>query len=112
MANILPTSVLPSFKLLANGGTAPSEGIFIPLSSLTGLTSAEANESTGDGRKVAYEVVKALYSSYVALSDVAKPAHFLADLSPPVGLTADTVRRTYTLSFDLNITGSDVTPES
>ncbi len=111
MANILPTSVFPGFKLLSSGDTAPETGIFIPLSSLTGLTTAEASETTGDGRKVAYEVTKAMHSSYANLSDAAKPNHFLADISPPVGLTADVVRRTYTLSFDLNITGSDVTTE-
>lgn len=112
MANILPTSLFSGYKLLSNGAPAPSEGIFIPLSTLPGLTSAEGNETTGDGRKVAYEVTKAMYQSYSNLVDSAKPSHFLADLSPPVGLTPDTVRRTYSLSFDLNISGSDVTTES
>lgn len=112
MPNILPSSVFSGYKLLASGAATPSQGVFIPLSTLTGLTEDEAHETTGDGRKVAYEVVRALYAGYLAIPDTAKPNHFLADLSPPVGLTADVVRRSYSLSFDLNISGSDVTNET
>lgn len=112
MPNILPASVFPGYQLLANGEAAPAQGVFIPLSTLTGLTAEEAAETTGDGRKVAYEVARAMHASYTGLSDAAKPSHFLADVAPPVGLTADVVRRTYTLSFDLNIDGSDVTNET
>jgi hypothetical protein len=112
MANVLPGSLFPNYQLLASGADAPSDGVFIPLATLVGLTSAEANASTGDGRKVAYELTRALYNNFSNLADSAKPTHFIADIAPPVGLTPDIVRRTYTLSFDLDITGSDVTTET
>jgi hypothetical protein len=111
MAAILPTALFPGFDLLAANAQAPSEGIFIPLTALEGLTSAEANEMTGDGRKVAYEIIRAIQTRYQALADNAKPQRMVCSVAPPVGLTADIVRRTYTMGFDLLISGSDVPAE-
>lgn len=111
MPDILPSALFPGFQLLAANAQAPAEGVFVPLSALEGLTSAEANGSTGDGRKVAYELVRAMQTRYQALSDAAKPQRMVCSVAPPVGLSADVVRRTYTLGFDLLISGSDVPPE-
>ncbi len=111
MADILPTALFPNYQLLASNASAPAEGIFIPLSDLTGLLSAEANASTGDGRKVAYEVIRKIVASYQGLATDARPSRMNVAASTPTGITADIVRRSYTLSFDVGISATDVAAE-
>lgn len=111
MATILPTALFPNYQLLAASASAPSEGIFIPLSDLTGLVSAEANATTGDGRKVAYELVRKIVGSYQGLATDARPGRMGVAASTPTGITAEIVRRSYTLSFDVGIGATDLADE-
>jgi len=112
MAAVLPPALLPGFTLLDAAEAAPSQGIFIPLASLPALTAGEANETTGDGRKVAYELTKALQTNYAALADNAKPAKMAITKATPTGINPTTVRQAFTASFDLDFSAADVAPEA
>jgi hypothetical protein len=112
MANITPQNILPGYDLVAANGTVASESLCIPLSSLPGLTAVEADETTGDGRKVAYELCKAIQSGYTALATAARPSRMTASKGTPSGVDADTVQQSFTFSFQLGITGTDVAAES
>lgn len=104
MAAIVPTQILPNYE---SDGT----NITIPLATLSGLTAAEANPATGDGRKVAFELVKAMHTNLQGLADAAKPAQFLTSESTPTGQGPNEVRKAYTFTFDVNISAVDVAEE-
>ncbi len=104
MAAILPTDIIPNYS---SDGT----DITIPLTDLPGLEAAEANAATGDGRKVAYELVRAIHSNLQALDDAAKPTQFLTSESTPTGQGPNEVRKAYTFTFDVNISAVDVAEE-
>lgn len=67
MAAILPTVVFPTM-------TSDAEGITIPYADLAGLTQAEANVTTGDGRKVLEALVRNAVQNILALDAVNRPA--------------------------------------
>jgi hypothetical protein len=52
MASILPTDVFPGYEYVAAAGTVTANSIVIPLSDLPELTTAEADEATGDGSQL------------------------------------------------------------
>lgn len=109
--SILPTAILPNYAYLDSGETAPAAGIFVPLASLPGLTAAEANATTGDGRKVAFELCRAMFSNLEALPAANRPARFTITRGIPAGIDQTIVRQTYTLSFDIDFSGADVANE-
>ncbi|MDG2614706.1 hypothetical protein P7L53_00475 [Thermoleptolyngbya sichuanensis XZ-Cy5] len=109
--SILPGAILPNYAYLASGDAAPANGIFVPLASLTGLTPAEANATSGDGRKVAFELCRAMFVNLDALPTANRPSRFTITRGIPAGIDQTIVRQTYTLSFDIDFSGSDVAAE-
>ncbi len=107
----LPTVLLSGYELLAATDPAPAQGIFIPLATLTGLTAAEADEETGDGRKVAFELCRALQTSFAAIPLANRPTRMNAAKGTPAGVDANTVSQSYTFTYQLGISGSDVADE-
>jgi hypothetical protein len=93
---------------MTSNGTA----ITIPLTALTGLTAGEADPDTGDGRKVAYEITRAIVEKVTALPTADRPNRMTVTTGTLQGISATVARRGYTLSYDLDITGSDVAPEA
>ena len=110
MATPSPTTLIPGYQFLASGTTAPSAGIFIPLSSLTGLTSDVANGSTGDGRAVIFRLTQSLLAAYNGLTTV--PTHYGITKDVPTGVDTNTIRQTYSFIYDLSLTNVDLVPES
>lgn len=111
MPAILPTAILPGYEVLAAGAATPSQGIFIPLASLVGLTAGEADEATGDGRKVAFELSRTIFTNYTAIATANRPAKFSITRGTPAGVDASTVRQSYTYTFDLDVSASDMSSE-
>lgn len=111
MANIEPQVYLGGFALLVATTPAPSQGIFIPLASLPGLTAAEADPYSGDVRKIMYELNRTLFARFNAFAPGDKPTKFTITRATPVGVNATTIRQGYTTSFDLAIDNVDVAAE-
>lgn len=107
----LPADFFTGYQLLANAEAAPAQGIFIPLTSLSGLTAAEADEGTGDGRKVAFELVRTVNEKYNALAAADRPTRMSVTVGTPTGINSTTVRRTYTMTFDVDIAATDLASE-
>lgn len=103
MADIFPTALYPNYALLAAAATTPSEGIFIPLSDLASLSSAEANATTGDGRAVFYALVQDGYAGIQALAVEARPTKLTITKANPTGIGVDLVRQNFTVGVDLTI---------
>lgn len=98
-------------NVLFPGYDADATSITIPLSALSGLTAAEADAVTGDGRKVAYELTKAIAERLLAIPAASRPTRMAATIGTLQGLTPTLARRSYTLSYDVDASGADVAPE-
>jgi hypothetical protein len=94
--NPAPTSLWPSYS---SDGTS----LTISLAALPGLTSAEANATTGDWRNVLLAIVSSAYAHYAGLTDADVPQALKLD--PPQmypvtsGPLEGTFRTTYAMQF-------------
>lgn len=82
---------------------------------LTELTDAEANATTGDVRKLFYALVEKMYAAYMAQASADRPTKMAIVRSTSINDTAGSGVRSYTFTFYLD-TGTDpafeVTDES
>ena len=77
MANILPTVPFPGYEFKAAAAAVTADSIVIPLTALAGLTSVEANATTGDGRKVCEAIVRESVQNILALAAANRPVSFI-----------------------------------
>ena len=110
-ASIVPTDYLAGYTYLANGAAAPAAGIFIPLTTLTGLDASEADAATGDIRKIARSVFDALYTSYAAKTEAPSKFNILRSRNPSFSGTDLMVEDSYTVTVSLTGTIGDVAAE-
>lgn len=107
MPNVTPAALFTGYELLAATDPAPAEGIFIPLTAFSGgggeLTAANADPSTGDGRKVVYEFVETVNRKIAALDAASKPRFMTISRSETRGNAADSITRSITLKFEEQI---------
>jgi hypothetical protein len=61
---MLPTDLFEDYSLET---VETTEGIFIPLASIDGLTAAEADPVTGDGREVLRTLLATAYANFASL---------------------------------------------
>jgi hypothetical protein len=73
MPAILPTDVFPGYEYVAAAGTVTANSIVIPLSDLTELTTAEANETTGDGSQLIRAIDIAIAKAFTTLPTEERP---------------------------------------
>lgn len=107
MADVLPTVF---FAGLTTDGT----NLTIPIASLIGLTAGEEDPATGDGRELARSIVETIATKFLALDAANRPSRMSANKANPTGLAIDTVRQSYTLSFDIELDQAtvDLAPEA
>jgi hypothetical protein len=107
MAAVTPSDFFTGLELLSAGGTATAESIAIPLASLSGLVSAEADPATGDGREVARILAQTIADKFAALG-AAAPS-FMSVTQPNLSaVSASRVRKQIILSFDIDIPATDL----
>jgi hypothetical protein len=105
MADIAPTVLFPGFELVSANGTVTADSIVIPLADLPGLTAAEANPTTGDGREIARQLDIAIHEAYAGLSSEARPTAMTSTLGIGAMANGDrrvTITKTYLLSAPVN----------
>lgn len=102
MANILPTAIFPNM-------TSDVTGITIPYTDLAGLTQAEADVGTGDGREVARSLEESIFAAISALGAGVAPEEMTVskNTTPTTGTNA--IRDSYTFTFDVIVDPSTVT---
>ena len=76
------------------------------------ITTAEANATTGDIRKIYYGIVEKLFQSYLAKATADRPNRMSLSKSSNVDATTGLITTSYTIQFVLAATGLDVTTES
>lgn len=84
---------------LFSGYTSDGTNITIPIASLSGLTAAEANATTGDGREVLRSIMITATNAVSALPTADKPTKMTLTASNPQAISPEQQRQTYTASF-------------
>ena len=75
------------------------------------ITTAEANSSTGDVRKIYYGIVEQLYQSFLAKAVADRPNRMTITKNAGVDATTGLITTNYTFQFVLAASGLDVTSE-
>jgi hypothetical protein len=96
------------------GITSDGTSITIPLTDLPGLSAAEADATTGDGRKVFYGIIEQSHQALSALDAANRPQKMSLTKQQPAGVGVNQVRVPYGVSFDLTIDPDiiEVSPEA
>jgi len=82
----------------------------VPVATFSELSTGEADGDTGDVRKVCYAICEHLYDTYTATSSSNRPTTMRINRN--VSASSDgTLTYTYSLQFDMAVTGADVTDE-
>lgn len=107
MAAITPTDLFPGYEFKAAAAAVTADSIVIPLSALSGLTSAEANATTGDGREVARQIDRAIHAAIAALPSIERPEQMQSETFE--AQTSNAVREVgYTRRYNLAIVSSQL----
>ena len=113
--NATPSGWLGSGYTLSGSGTTAAINFGISGNTnetLPQLTTAEANASTGDIRKIYYGIVEQLYQAYIGKATADRPNRMVLTRSSSVDSTTGLITSTYSIQFVLAATGLDVTSES
>lgn len=110
-ASIVPTDYIPGYAYLANGATAPSNGIFIPLATLPSLDASEANASTGDIRKVIAAVLDVFNTNYNLQTEKPTKLTIRSTRQPSYSGATLVIADAYTVSVTRGGTIGDVAAE-
>jgi len=113
--NATPSGWLGSGYTLSGSGTTAAINFGISGNTnetLPQITTAEANASTGDIRKIYYGIVEQLYQAYIGKATADRPNRMVLTRSSSVDATTGLITSTYSIQFVLAATGLDVTSES
>lgn len=94
-----------------DGYSADSNEITIPLAALPGLSSAEADASTGDIRKVARAIIAALHAAYIDEAEADRPTQMQLSRYTNVDENNNTTTRTYQARFNVAVAAEEVVDE-
>lgn len=111
MASKVPTEYLAGYAYLAAAASTPAAGIFIPLTTLTGLDAAEADAATGDIRKIMAEILDAFYASFSAKTEQLTKISILRTRNPSFNGSTLAISDTYSVSIERSGTIGDVVAE-
>ena len=97
--------------MLGTAYAATSTNVTLAIADFSELTSAEANATTGDSRKILFALLEGVFNRYSALGDTDESNKMKVTRSR--NLNADgTITSNYNLTFTLSATGLDVvTPD-
>jgi hypothetical protein len=113
--NATPSGWLGSGYTVSGSGTTAAINFGISGNTnetLSEITTAEANATTGDIRKIYYGIVEKLYQAYLAKATADRPNRMVLTRSSSVDSTTGLITSTYSIQFVLAATGLDVTNES
>lgn len=115
MAVTHPAGLISGYTIVDNGTDGYGNSMIliqIPIYSFNGaLTAAEVNPDSGDGRKVLFELIKSTANNINRLPVADRPKKLTITKTAPQGVDGNTIRQSYTLTFDLDISAVDVSGE-
>lgn len=86
--------------------------ITLPIASVTKLTAAEADATTGDIRKVLFALLDEIWVYRAALAAADVPVQMTINKSTQVNTTTGIHKHTYTFVFNNEVASEDVADES
>lgn len=104
--NLAPSHWIDGYEL-----TDTNTKISIPIASLDGLDSTEANATTGDIRKVLRALMAALHAAWIAEDAADRPSRMTIARTSYVDDAAGSTTRTYQAQFLVATTGEEVVDE-
>lgn len=100
MAKPLPTDLFPAFEYLEATDPAAADSIAIPLTALGGLTAAEANPTTGDGREL---MLSLLTSAFLEYSTLPEPSSKMTIEKSETVTGTNTRRLEFAVTFNVEV---------
>ena len=91
--------------------TSDGTEISIPIATFPQLTSAEANATTGDIRKVLFAICERIMSAWNTSQSVDRPAKWTMNSAASVNTSTGQITRTYTFTFVTAATSEEVVNE-
>ena len=101
-------------EVLVSGYTATATDIEMTIGTgglLPDVSSAEANATTGDFRKLMYGIIEGLYSRYDSIPRADKPTKMVIRRNTTEDVASGSFTRNYTLQFQLDSEGFEVAAE-
>lgn len=95
MATIRPNTLFPN---ISSDGT----NLTIPIADLAGLSSAEADPTTGNGAEMLRIICECAYSKIEALDAANRPTQMTWSKPAPAGISPNVFRQSYTFGFNVN----------
>jgi hypothetical protein len=102
-----PTGYFPSWTILASGDSVGQSGVFIGFTDLETYNSA----TTGDVRQLLYSVVEAYTDKHLSLVTADRPNQVTITRTSSVP-AEDVIRKTYSITINLEVAGVTVADES
>lgn len=96
---------------LGAGYTADASNMTLVLANFPEITAAEADEATGDSRKIIYGLCEKFWSAWNGLAVADRPTKMTLTKSSSVDVTTGVVTNVFTFSFKNSITAQDVAAE-
>lgn len=114
MSSVSPSQLFSGIQYVSANSTVAADSIAIPLSDLQGLSVAESDPNTGDGRELVRIFLERVFVAIEALNAADRPARFTIakTQSLPGGIQLNQLRQTYTTNIDLQIIPSEINPAS
>jgi hypothetical protein len=81
------------------------------VAALAELSDAEADDGTGDWRKVLFALMEAVYANWIATDAADRPAKVRVFRGSSVNETTGVITRNYTVQIDTGVTGEEVVDE-
>jgi hypothetical protein len=86
--------------------------VTVPIATFPQLTAAEADEVTGDIRKIWWSILDELYNQYNDLSSANQPGKWTSTKSVSVNASTGVITNTYTNTIQTEIGTQEVADES
>ena len=94
------------------GWTEDGTDVTFPIASIPELTAAEADAVTGDIRNILFAMLEQMYQVWAALDSADRPANMTISKSSSLNATTGVVVNSYSVRFNCEISGQEVTDEA
>jgi hypothetical protein len=106
----MPFNPAPSLWI-GTSYAADATDISVPIATFDELTAAEADETTGDIRKLVFALCDHLYQKWLATDSADRPARMTIFRSTNVNEATGEMTRSFTFQFLTGVTGEEVVDE-
>jgi hypothetical protein len=111
--SLAPDTYLPDIELVAAAGTVTAQSVAIPLTTLEGLSAAEANPTTGDIREVTRTILDSLYNAILTTPEADRPTRMTIEKT--INRNIDDINKqfhTYIVRFQTQVPSDSISMQA